>query len=238
MYRFSRLLLISYLLLLSTQTIFAGRYYDSRTGRWLSVDPKANKYPGWSPYNYALNNPLKNVDPNGEEVKVFTERLGSGTMFRNTNGFFDGIKRGLATLYGPRHTFMRVTTDKYDYVIELSGPKSTNDKKGFPHKDPFNNQIDNRPDVEEHQVNRPKGVKENDYSFENNIVAAYDVIKNSLPDYDAANGPNSNGFIRFLVEAAGGEVKLPDKAWKNEEILKYWQEYKKILEKQDENKTK
>lgn len=70
MYRFSRLLLISFLLLLSTQTIFAGRYYDSRTGRWLTVDPKADKYPSWSPYNYCQNNPLKNVDPNGEEVYV------------------------------------------------------------------------------------------------------------------------------------------------------------------------
>ncbi|MDP2364268.1 MAG: RHS repeat-associated core domain-containing protein [Ignavibacteria bacterium] len=217
-----------------------GRTYDSEIGRWLQVDPMFEKYPGWSPYNYTLNNPLKYFDPNGQEVKVYTERLGSGTMFRNTHGLFDVIKRGLATLYGPRHTFMRVTTDKFDYVIELSGPQSTNDKKGLPHKDPFNNQIENRPDVEENQVYRPKGVKENDYSFENNIVAIFDVIKNSLPDYDAVNGPNSNGFIRFLIEAAGGGVKLPEKAWNNERILKYWQEYKKSLEKQDEaeNKTK
>lgn len=33
--------------------------------RWLSVDPMADKYPGWSPYHYSLNNPLRYIDPNG-----------------------------------------------------------------------------------------------------------------------------------------------------------------------------
>ncbi|HZW40266.1 MAG TPA: RHS repeat-associated core domain-containing protein [Ignavibacteriaceae bacterium] len=34
---------------------FGARYYDSEIGRWLSPDPLADKYPGWSPYNYCLN---------------------------------------------------------------------------------------------------------------------------------------------------------------------------------------
>lgn len=35
--------------------------------RWLSVDPLADKYPGWSPYNYCSNNPTLYIDPNGME---------------------------------------------------------------------------------------------------------------------------------------------------------------------------
>jgi len=70
MYKFSKFLLIVLLLLFSAQTIFAGRYYDSATGRWLSVDPKASKYPGWTSYNYALNNPLKYVDPDGKNPEL------------------------------------------------------------------------------------------------------------------------------------------------------------------------
>jgi len=48
---------------------FGARYYDSSIGRWLQVDPLSEKYPGWSTYNYTMNNPLKFVDPNGREIK-------------------------------------------------------------------------------------------------------------------------------------------------------------------------
>ena len=47
---------------------FGARYYDSDilTG-WLSVDPLADKYPNISPYAYCAWNPVKLVDPDGED---------------------------------------------------------------------------------------------------------------------------------------------------------------------------
>lgn len=44
---------------------YGARYYNPRTSIWLSVDPLAEKFPGWSPYNYAMNNPLVFIDPTG-----------------------------------------------------------------------------------------------------------------------------------------------------------------------------
>jgi RHS repeat-associated protein len=44
---------------------FGARYFDPRTSIWQSVDPKADEMPAWSPYNYALGNPVKLVDPDG-----------------------------------------------------------------------------------------------------------------------------------------------------------------------------
>ncbi|MCR4738271.1 MAG: RHS repeat-associated core domain-containing protein, partial [Bacteroidales bacterium] len=49
---------------------FGSRYYSSDLSIWLSVDPQASKYPSLSPYVYCANNPVKLVDPNGEEWYV------------------------------------------------------------------------------------------------------------------------------------------------------------------------
>ena len=49
---------------------FGARYYNSKLGLWNSVDPLADKYPGWSPYNYTLCNPLRYTDPHGDTVKI------------------------------------------------------------------------------------------------------------------------------------------------------------------------
>ncbi|MFN3446871.1 MAG: RHS repeat-associated core domain-containing protein, partial [Bacteroidia bacterium] len=48
---------------------FGARIYDSRLGRWLSVDPFQNEYPGFSGYNYSLNNPIALNDQDGKWVK-------------------------------------------------------------------------------------------------------------------------------------------------------------------------
>ena len=51
---------------------FGARYYSSDLSIWLSVDPMSDKYPSLSPYVYCANNPIKLVDPNGEEIVLET----------------------------------------------------------------------------------------------------------------------------------------------------------------------
>ena len=58
---------------------FEYRMHDTRIGRFWSVDPMASKYPSLSPYVYCANNPVKLVDPNGEEIYEFDE---SGKFLR------------------------------------------------------------------------------------------------------------------------------------------------------------
>ena len=52
---------------------FGSRYYSSDLSIWLSVDPQASKYPQQSNYVYCSNNPIKVVDPNGEDEYEFDE---------------------------------------------------------------------------------------------------------------------------------------------------------------------
>ena len=45
---------------------YGARNYDSRLGRFTAIDPKAAAYPWQSPYVFAANNPIQNIDENGE----------------------------------------------------------------------------------------------------------------------------------------------------------------------------
>ncbi|MDR2057209.1 MAG: DUF6443 domain-containing protein [Dysgonamonadaceae bacterium] len=53
---------------------FWARNYDPATGRFLTIDPMAEKYPWISPYAYCLNNPVLFIDPDG--MSTHLNRLG------------------------------------------------------------------------------------------------------------------------------------------------------------------
>jgi hypothetical protein len=47
---------------------YGARMYDSQLGRMHLIDPKAELYFNWTPYNYALNTPVNAIDPDGNLV--------------------------------------------------------------------------------------------------------------------------------------------------------------------------
>jgi len=92
--------------------------------RWLSVDPLAEEFPSWSPYNLSFNNPIKYNDPTGmgpedviitgvladkafEQLKASTQNL---TLSMNESGKVTAVANEGATLTEAEQTFLNATT--------------------------------------------------------------------------------------------------------------------------------
>ena len=64
---------------------FGSRYYSSDLSIWLSVDPMAAKYASLSPYVYCADNPVRLVDPDGEDI--FPDKTFKGTTYEKVHNY-------------------------------------------------------------------------------------------------------------------------------------------------------
>jgi RHS repeat-associated protein len=66
---------------------YGARYYMPDLGRWTSIDPLSETYGSWSPYHYAMNNPIRYTDVFGMGAGDFYDESGK---YLGTDGKDDG----------------------------------------------------------------------------------------------------------------------------------------------------
>ena len=68
---------------------FGARNYDASLGRWMNIDPMADRNYSWTPFRYGYNNPIKFVDPDGlyeRDGHYWTVYLAGMVAGRNDSG--------------------------------------------------------------------------------------------------------------------------------------------------------
>ena len=114
---------------------FGSRYYSSDLSVWLSVDPMSDKYPSLSPYTYCADNPVKLVDPNGEEIGDYYSFDGKflGSDGKKDNRVYQQSENGdvtyaLGVLKQPSFEYVGdidETNLQYSGTMQDNGHKST-----------------------------------------------------------------------------------------------------------------
>ena len=201
---------------------YEARYYDRAGQRFISVDPLAGKYPGWSPYVYTLGNPLKYVDPDGRETQIYSVPVGPTykhlfIVVKNDKTF---TSKGFYPQSRVAATINMLTGSNIasgnKVILKTDLPSELGEVKKLERGEASDASL-------EATIEPPDGMTESEY--DQHVLQTVNKMSDNKVDYGVF-GPNSNTMVDNAIETTG--AKMPD--IKGAKGQNYGEKPKKVLE--------